>query len=38
MLKFGTTNGSLDHKEVEATKVDLWDHLIVQQVIILIFD
>jgi molybdopterin-containing oxidoreductase family iron-sulfur binding subunit len=28
----------LDHKEVEATKVDLWIHLIVQQVTILIFD
>jgi molybdopterin-containing oxidoreductase family iron-sulfur binding subunit len=28
---------SLDHEEVEATKVDLWIHLIVQQDIILIF-
>jgi molybdopterin-containing oxidoreductase family iron-sulfur binding subunit len=25
MLRFGMNNGSLDHEEVEATKVDLWD-------------
>jgi molybdopterin-containing oxidoreductase family iron-sulfur binding subunit len=38
MLRFGMKfNGILNHEEVEATKVDLWIHLIVQVGIILIF-